>query len=124
MSSPTLAIGTYDNRVSFRPGEKVEGKAMWILEKDPESVEIRLIWYTSGKGTQDVEIVATRALPAPGRHSEAEFSFTLPAAPYSFSGKLISLIWALELVVLPSNQAQRLNITVSPTGTEVILGKT
>ena len=122
--SHTLAIGTYENKTSFRPGEKVEGKAMWILDKDPGAVEIRLFWYTSGKGTQDVEIVATQSLPSPGRHSQAEFSFTLPDAPYSFSGKLISLIWALELVVLPSNEAQRQNLTVSPTGAEVVLGKT
>ena len=46
---------------------------------------------------------------------------TLPAGPYSFSGRLISLIWALELVAEPGNHVARVEITLGPDGQEVVL---
>jgi hypothetical protein len=46
----------------------------------------------------------------------------LPLAPYSFSGKLISLIWGLELVLEPSQETARFEFTLSPTGEEIMLG--
>lgn len=119
--SATLAIGTYESRTSFRPGEAIRGRAMWVLEKDPHAVEIRLFWYTSGKGSPDVGIVETQAVPSPGRRGETEFSFRAPVGPYSFSGKLISLQWAVEVVALPGREAQRQDLTISPTGAEIIL---
>jgi hypothetical protein len=119
MSSITVA--TYEDKRTFRPGEKVSGKVLWILDDRPEAFEIRLFWYTEGKGTQDVEIVDVMKIDSSAEHREDEFSFTLPNGPYSFSGKLISLLWAIEAVVLPSEQAERLGITVSPTGREIVL---
>jgi hypothetical protein len=35
-------------------------------------------------------------------NDERTFSLTLPREPFSFSGKLISLVWALELIVEPA----------------------
>jgi len=119
----TLKIGTYENRTAFRPGEELAGRVLWILDGEAEAVELRLFWYTSGKGTRDVAIVDRVRFDAPQRRGQREFRFTLPASPYSFSGKLISLTWALELIVLPSDEAERLEITVSPTGQEVALRK-
>jgi hypothetical protein len=49
------------------------------------------------------------------------FRFRLPEAPYSFSGKLISLVWALELVLEPSKEVTRREIIVAPGGQEVHL---
>jgi hypothetical protein len=51
-----------------------------------------------------------------------DFSFTLPEGPYSFSGQLISLVWALELTCSPGSETFRQEITVSPTGREITLG--
>ncbi len=117
----SLAVATYGNRTRFRPGEEVAGKALWILDKEPEAVEVRLFWYTEGKGTQDVEVVDVMRIESSETRHEAEFKFTLPGEPYSFSGKLISLLWALEVVVRPSGETERLNITVSPSENEIIL---
>ena len=119
----TLKIGTYDERVGFRPGDQVAGRALWLLD-EPEKVrsaEVRLFWYTDGKGTRDVEVVDTAAFDVTGRHGEAEFAFTAPPSPYSFSGKLISLQWALELVLLPTDDTERLPITISAAGGEIEL---
>lgn len=119
----TLKIGTYENKTEYRPGEEVAGRALWILDEPPKAVEVRLFWYTEGKGTQDDGLIDCARFDAPAERGEEDFRFTLPAEPYTFSGKLISLIWALELVVLPSDETERLPITVSPTGYEVFLHK-
>ena len=120
----TLKIGTFENKTRFRPGDEVAGKVLWIFEREPpRAVEVRLFWYTQGKGTQDVEIVDTVRFETVPQRDQREFRFVLPAQPYSFSGKLISLVWAIEVVAIPSNEAERLGITVSPTGDEVSLQK-
>jgi hypothetical protein len=45
----------------------------------------------------------------------------LPETPYSFSGRLISLLWALELVAPPSKTVGRQELVVAPGGQEVRL---
>ena len=119
----TLKIGTYENTARFRPGEDVAGRALWILDEPAKAVEVRLFWHTQGKGTIDANIVGSIRFDNPEQREQREFTFTLPAEPYSFSGVLISLVWALELVVSPSDETERLEITVSPTGYELFLHK-
>ena len=119
----TLKIGTYESKTRYRPGEEVGGRALWILDGPADAVEVRLFWYTQGKGDLDVSVAGTVRFDNPGRREQREFKFTLPPKPYSFSGKLVSLLWALEVVVLPSEETERLEIVVSPTGHEVFLHK-
>lgn len=116
-----LRIETRDHQTQFHPGEEIVGTASWLLDQPPEAVELRLFWYTRGKGTDEVNIVETVRFDHPAQEERRPFRVTLPQSPYSFSGKLISLIWALELVALPSEDAERLDITLSPTGEEVVL---
>jgi hypothetical protein len=52
---------------------------------------------------------------------DRSFSFRLPDGPYSFSGSLITLTWALELVALPNRTTERLDLVVAPTPVEVRL---
>lgn len=104
------------------PGGSLRGGVQWNLEKPPERVELRLFHYTEGKGTQDVVAVETRVLAQGVAQGGQTFEFALPVAPYSFSGRLISLIWAVELVAMPSGGASRREFVVSPTGQEIILG--
>ena len=119
----SLRIATQLQRKNFRPGEEISGAVGWTLDEQPKSAEVRLFWYTAGKGTRDVGVVATQKLEAPKSNDERSFHFTLPEAPYSFSGTLISLIWAVELVVDPGGLSERIEIMVSPTGEEILLGK-
>lgn len=116
-----LSIDTVGKRRRFRPGEDVMGAAAWQLQKEADAVEVRLFWRTEGKGTQDVGVAATQRFDNTGLSEVREFRLKAPPGPYSFSGRLISLIWALEMVVLPGRDAERLDITISPTGQEVTL---
>src|SRR4029079_11056794 len=95
--------------------------ASWQLEKPAQSVELRLFWYTRGKGDQDVGVVSTVPFPEPGLTDSRGLRIPLPAGPFSFSGKLISLLWALEVVAEPGSRAGRLEIIVSPSRREIQL---
>lgn len=117
-----LTIETRDGKTQFRPGEMIEGAAHWKFQGPLKGIEARLFWHTRGKGTEDVLVVDSYSFPNPKLEEARPFQFEAPEAPYSFSGKLISLIWGLELVAQPSNESTRLEITISPTGKEVVLG--
>ncbi len=116
-----ITVETRDGVTSFRPGDDVSGRAWWQLDRPPGDVVARLFWYTQGKGTQDVVVVQEETFPAPGGQDQRKFSFRLPEGPFSFSGRLISLIWAVEVVALPGDESGRVEIVVSPTGDELRL---
>jgi hypothetical protein len=116
-----LRIELTDGRTAFKPGEPLTGNVTWRVEGEPSSAELRLFWYTSGKGTQDVAIVDTIAFAAPRPDDQRDFTLTLPREPYSFSGTLISLIWAIELIVEPGGHVERREFVLSATGQEVVL---
>ena len=115
-------LETLEGRTTFRPGDAVEGVAGWELEAPPKLVEVRLFWHTAGKGDTDVQIVeAVRFDDAPAVDARI-YRFTLPGdGPYSFSGRLITLQWSIELVTKPGKEVAKLDLTLSPTGEEVRL---
>lgn len=117
-----LSIHLREDQTNFTPRQTVQGAVQWSLEANQPALELLLFWYTSGKGTRDVGIVETKTIDCPGACGSKDFSFVLPEGPYSFSGKLISLIWALELTCPKTNDTVRREITVSPTGQEIVLG--
>jgi hypothetical protein len=116
-----LSILLSDDNLSYYPGETMSGTVTWNLDRSPEVVELRLFWRTEGKGDQDLEIAGVVRYENPSQRDEEAFEFTLPDGPYSFSGKLISLIWALELVALPSEETERLEFILSPAGQEILI---
>ena len=116
-----LTIELTGARAAYPPGAEVTGHLAWSLPAAPHRLELRLFWHTRGKGSPDVQVVETLAFDYPRATDHREFRVRLPAAPYSFSGKLISLLWALELVALPGNQTARAELTLSPTGAELHL---
>ena len=58
-------------------------------------------------------------IDSPNQSDSRRVDVPLPKAPYSFSGKLVSLVWALELVVSPSGESYRREISIAPGGSEV-----
>jgi hypothetical protein len=116
-----LKVELSDAAAAFAPGEEVRGRVSWNIDEPSPAVELRLFWFTRGKGTEDAGIVQTvkfdQALPRETR----SFELRLPEAPYSFSGQLISLVWALELVAYPSKRATRCEIEMGPGRKEVRL---
>lgn len=116
-----LEVTIPSGRTVYAPGDEIEAAAVWRLDEMPESLEVRLFWYTEGKGDRDTEMVASEPVePSPSGHHTCRFR--LPdLVPSSFSGKLVSLLWAIELVAQPGDRAGRVDLIVSPTGRELIL---
>ena len=100
---------------AYLPGEQLEGVASWRAERPLAAIELRLFWFTSGKGTEDLEIVERVTFEAPQAVERRPFKLRLPDEPYSFSGSLVSLRWALELVALPDDhEAARVDVVIGP----------
>ncbi len=118
----TVRIGTKDDQKAYRPGETIEGAIGWELPEAPGSIEVRLFWQTRGKGTEDVEVVERLRLERPLAQGAHAFRFTAPAEPVSFSGRLIALNWALEVVVLRQGPSARVDLVIAPDGREIVLG--
>jgi hypothetical protein len=116
-----LEIKTHEDRTDFLPGEELAGEVSWQTDSAPGPVELRLFWHTEGKGTRDVEVIECISFNVPGRQDRRDFRFQLPDSPYSFSGKLISVVWALELVLPSTGETERLDIVISPTRGEIAL---
>lgn len=116
-----LEISFPQNIQSFDPGAEIAVKAIWDLDETPAKIEARLVWHTTGKGDRDLKVVKTVVIDHPPARDEQFVNFALPWGPYSFSGKLISLVWGIELVVSPGNNSVRSEIVVAPHGTEVLL---
>src|SRR5438477_7374377 len=102
-----LQIQTPDAKDHYAPGETLAGVVHWQLDFPPKSAELRLLWYTQGKGTQDLQVVDVADFDSATQSGDFEFEFALPAGPYSYSGKLISLNWSLELVIEPNSLSTR-----------------
>lgn len=116
-----LSLQTSDGGTWFKPGELIEGRASWHLDSEADAIELRLFWYTTGKGSQDVGVVRTLRTDAPEPSGHRDFSIRIPEGPYSFSGRLITLAWAIEVVALPGGETERLDLRIGPQPVEVRL---
>jgi hypothetical protein len=116
-----LSIEIDQDRAALEPGDELTGTACWQLDQAPRTVELRLFWFTRGKGTEDAGVVETVRFARPSPQESRPFRLRLPPVPYSFSGKLISLVWALELVPAPSKEVARQEFVMAPGGQEVRL---
>ncbi len=122
---PGTGIGLVldESRFAFSPGERLAGTVAWQLETPPQRVELRLLWYTSGKGDRDVGVVETQDLDGLQASERRRFEFVLPQAPHSFSGQLVSLQWALEATAEPGGETARVDLVLAPGGIEKRLDK-
>jgi len=114
-----IELGAHGSLI--KPGSTVEGNVEWALEHVPERIEIRLLWYTEGRGTRDVGIVGRQSYTHQPDMGRQPFSLKAPDGPYSFEGRLITLRWILEAAVDPGDMVTRENLILGPTGTPVDL---
>jgi hypothetical protein len=118
-----IRIGTKEDRTGFRPGEMIEGAVGWNLSEQLQSIEVRLAWQTRGKGTEDHQVVHQMQFDDPPLQGARPFQFVAPFEPFSFSGKLISVMWYLEVKVRPDRVSARTDIIIAPAGKELLLGE-
>lgn len=119
MKQSSLTIA--DGRQAFEPGETIQIVAEWSCRQAPERAELQLLWFTRGKGDTDRALVQSIPLDAPQAAERRTIELQLPEAPYSFSGTLISLVWAVRLELFGAAKSKQLDIVVSPLAREVVL---
>lgn len=105
-------------KTDFAPGETISGHVSWHGSQDVRAAEVRLFWQTRGNGSVDVGVVAVEKLDLPGPIGQGAFSFVAPVAPPSFSGRLISLVWGVELVLEPGESSSQ-DIVIAPDRKEI-----
>ena len=100
----------------YRPGQPIIGSLhRQDGNAERESIEIRLIWFTRGKGDRDFEVIDLKTIDHLKDKNPAAFEFNAPRYPCSFSGKLISLIWAIEAISFPDREASIHEIIIALT---------
>jgi hypothetical protein len=109
-----LSLELEQGRALFEPGARVSGVAAWSAPAARAGMELRLIRVTRGPGGRDLTIAETIPFAEPLAAERRPFIFTLPTAPYSFQGSLISLAWTLELVALPGEERAVLELIIAP----------
>ena len=115
----SIRIEVNNDQKEFEPGQTLSGKVIWDVDKDPQCVSLNLFWSTDGKGSEDVEVVDSLDIDSFSRSGEKDFQFELPSEPYSFSGKLISICWALEAFVKKGSDKDSYELIIGPGGKEV-----
>ena len=117
-----LSLQLDHGETSFEPGGRVSGVAAWSVSAPLSGIELRLKWTSRGQGGRDIKIADTVALPAPLPNEKRSFILTLPEAPFSMQGALITVSWELELVALPVEEKATVAITIAPGRRPIVLG--
>jgi len=115
------------DKTSYVPRETISGTATWeSLPEKTNKLSVRLIWYTQGKGDRDVELLTSLDIeigPDSQSGGQQKFDFEAPRRPQSFSGKLIELTWAVELIAYPSRDSVLETVVIGPQGKTTVLSK-
>ena len=109
-----VEVGLSGAAHGFLPGETLTGKARWQLERAPQRVVVRLFWRSGSKGSVDLKVVDEVTFDRLEASDSRSYSFTLPASPYSFTGTLVSLSWAIEVVAEPGDLSDLTEIVLGP----------
>ncbi len=106
MSPPRVTIRLDGNGRTYLPGDALAGE--YRLEgfeaEQIKAIEVSVLWYTEGKGDEDMAVHFFRRLAAddgdwddpraPGR-----FSCTLPNSPLSYHGLILKVVWCVRVRV-------------------------
>ena len=114
-----LRIEFRDNRTAFKPGAELTGTVGWEGISQPRKAQLTLSWMTKGKGTEDSAVVQTIIFDHPKERESRPFTLRPVQSPFSFSGKLISIIWTAELTLQPGDLSERVEIIVAPDAREI-----
>ena len=61
----SMKIESADGRTEFEPGQRIVVIAEWNLDERPQSIQIRIVWNTRGKGDTDIEVVDVQTINSP-----------------------------------------------------------
>ena len=87
----------------FQPGDTIvcDYQIDAVPRDDLQSVEASILWYTVGKGEEDMGIhFFERRMPADAENNDLRawrrFESVLPNSPLSYDGDLVQLHWCVQ----------------------------
>jgi hypothetical protein len=110
MREPLISIMLDKHQQVFVPGETLRGEYQ-IDAVDPSeihAVELSVLWYTEGKGDEDLAVHYFERLTADdaqtiGLHELRRFQTELPNSPLSYEGVLVKIRWCARVRVFLRN---------------------
>ncbi len=109
MSGPLISIVVQGAHRVMQPGDLLSGQLQIdsVGPDEVQSVEVSVLWYTEGKGDEDLGVSHFRRY-TPEDGSEIplcelrDFSTTLPNSPLSYDGLILKIRWCVRVrVFLP-----------------------
>jgi hypothetical protein len=106
MNDAAIHIRFDGNGRVYHPGETLSGE-YWLDSIDPSEVralEISILWYTEGKGDEDLSVhdfhrVVVEEHAGDAADCRGRFSTVLPNSPLSYEGQIIKVRWCARLRV-------------------------
>ncbi|MEM7474241.1 MAG: hypothetical protein AAF483_04555 [Planctomycetota bacterium] len=79
-----------------------EFRVQRVARDEVDRLEISVVWYTEGKGTEDLGVHLFQALSAEELSSVLDgkphpIVSTLPSCPLSYEGRLLNIRWCVRL---------------------------
>jgi hypothetical protein len=101
---PGVTIRLEGDGRAYRPGETLAGEYTFdhVLPGDLKAVEVSVLWYTEGKGDEDLAVHAFWRFHAeggdvPDPRRPARFETLLPRCPLSYEGQLLKIRWCVRV---------------------------
>lgn len=112
MTTAAIKI-TFDSpNAQYQPGDRLTGR--YTVEgtdfRPARAVELSVLWYTSGKGEEDMSVHHfERLVDEPSRPLDLRvprrFSTVMPPSPLSYDGVIVKVCWCVRVrVFLPQGQ--------------------
>ncbi|MEP7359402.1 MAG: hypothetical protein ABI847_19280 [Anaerolineales bacterium] len=89
----------------FDPGSRLEGVVQILPDSNirAKKTTVELAWHTEGRGDTDSgsagQIEIAQGNLVANTPVVQSFAFNLPAAPWSFAGHYVNIIWQVKVVV-------------------------
>lgn len=103
MTAPVLNLQLHEGRKSYQAGETLSGEyrvASCDLG-DLRAIEISVLWYTEGKGDEDLAVHYFERLSLDDSQMvdlerPRRFSTVLPNSPLSYEGVIVKICWCVR----------------------------
>ena len=105
-----------NGRTAYQPGETIRGFAAWRVDRELRRIVLHLSWRTEGVGTRNSGLAGQIVVDNPPSSGKHDFEFTAPRMPHSFAGRLLSILWTLDLFTEPETESHAVELVISPTG--------
>jgi hypothetical protein len=103
MSDPGVTVYLDREDPSYFPGETLSATYHVVPEGDRgvEAVEVSVLWYTEGKGDEDLGVHSFERLSAEHVPVDLDrpqrFSTRLPRSPLSYDGLIVKVCWCVRV---------------------------